>query len=105
MHYLRLRRRRPFFPQPKAKTSRFTYPDMFRAADLLVISKTDLLPHVDFDIDAAIRMARKVQPALTVIRAIHQDRGRLPRMAVLAYGRMQLNRAESSLIAQRHFNR
>ncbi|AXE30841.1 hydrogenase accessory protein HypB [Chromobacterium phragmitis] len=44
------------------------YPDMFRAADLLIISKTDLLPHLDFDIAAAIRMARRVRPGLPVIR-------------------------------------
>ena len=30
------------------------YPDMFHAADLLVLNKIDLLPHVDFDVDAAI---------------------------------------------------
>jgi len=28
------------------------YPDMFHAADLMLINKTDLLPYVDFDIDA-----------------------------------------------------
>ncbi|QEL55759.1 hydrogenase nickel incorporation protein HypB [Chromobacterium paludis] len=44
------------------------YPDMFRAADLLIISKTDLLPYLDFDVDAAIRMARQVRPGLPVIR-------------------------------------
>ncbi len=44
------------------------YPDMFRAADLLIISKIDLLPHVDFDLAAAIDMARQVRPGLPVIR-------------------------------------
>ncbi|MDE1711761.1 hydrogenase nickel incorporation protein HypB (plasmid) [Chromobacterium amazonense] len=44
------------------------YPDMFRAADLLIISKIDLLPHVDFDLAAAIGMARQVRPGLPVIR-------------------------------------
>ena len=28
------------------------YPHMFAAADLVVINKTDLLPYVDFDVDA-----------------------------------------------------
>jgi len=44
------------------------YPDMFRAADLLLISKIDLLPHLDFDVDLAIRYARQVRPDLPAIQ-------------------------------------
>jgi hydrogenase nickel incorporation protein HypB len=40
------------------------YPDMFHAADLLVINKIDLLPHVDFDVEAAVEYARRVRPGL-----------------------------------------
>jgi hydrogenase nickel incorporation protein HypB len=36
------------------------YPHMFRAADLLLINKIDLAPHVDFDIGRAIANAREV---------------------------------------------
>ncbi|GAB4058960.1 hydrogenase nickel incorporation protein HypB [Uliginosibacterium sediminicola] len=43
------------------------YPDMFRAAELLIISKIDLLPHLDFDVDQAIRYARSLRPELPVI--------------------------------------
>ena len=43
------------------------YPDMFRAADLMILSKTDLLPYLDFNVDAAIAMARQVRPNLEVI--------------------------------------
>jgi len=43
------------------------YPDMFRAADLLLINKADLLPHVDFDVDAAIDYARRIRPGLESI--------------------------------------
>ena len=43
------------------------YPDMFHAADLLVLNKIDLLPHVDFDVDAAIGYARRVRPGIEVI--------------------------------------
>jgi hydrogenase nickel incorporation protein HypB len=43
------------------------YPDMFRAADLMILSKIDLLPYLDFDVEAAIRMARQVRPDLRVI--------------------------------------
>lgn len=43
------------------------YPDMFRAADLLLISKVDLLPYLDFNVDQAIQYARQVRPDLPVI--------------------------------------
>ncbi len=43
------------------------YPDMFRAAELLIISKIDLLPHLDFDVEQAIRYARSLHPELPVI--------------------------------------
>lgn len=44
------------------------YPHMFRAASLMLLNKTDLLPHLDFDVDAAIAYAREVNPAITVLR-------------------------------------
>ena len=44
------------------------YPDMFHAADLLLINKTDLLPYVDFNVEAAIAFARRVQPDIEVMR-------------------------------------
>jgi hydrogenase nickel incorporation protein HypB len=43
------------------------YPDMFHAADLMLINKTDLLPYVDFDVDRCIGFARRVNPAIEVI--------------------------------------
>ena len=44
------------------------YPDMFRAASLMLVNKVDLLPHLDFDVDKAIDFARRVNPQLEVIR-------------------------------------
>jgi hydrogenase nickel incorporation protein HypB len=44
------------------------YPDMFHAADLLLINKIDLLPYVSFDVDAAVDFARRVQPGIGVMR-------------------------------------
>lgn len=43
------------------------YPDMFDAADLMLISKTDLLPHLDFDVEACIANARKINPGIEVL--------------------------------------
>ena len=43
------------------------YPDMFAAADLMIVSKTDLLPYLRFDVIQAIEYARRVNPNLQVI--------------------------------------
>ncbi len=44
------------------------YPHMFRAAQVLILNKIDLLPHVDFDVARAIAHARAVNPDITVLR-------------------------------------
>lgn len=44
------------------------YPTMFAAADLCLINKTDLLPYVDFDVDACEAHARRVNPRLEFVR-------------------------------------
>jgi len=43
------------------------YPHMFRAAELMILNKTDLLPHVDFDVGRATENARKVNPKIVVL--------------------------------------
>lgn len=44
------------------------YPDMFHAADLMLLTKTDLLPHVDFDVEQCIGYAKQVNPRLKVLQ-------------------------------------
>ncbi len=44
------------------------YPDMFHAADLMLLSKTDLLPHVRFDVEKCIEYARRVNPGIKVLK-------------------------------------
>jgi len=43
------------------------YPLMFHESSLLLINKTDLLPYVDFDLQAATDNARQVSPGLEVL--------------------------------------
>jgi hydrogenase nickel incorporation protein HypB len=43
------------------------YPVMFKNADLLIITKTDLLPYVDFSIERAVKSARKIKPNIDFI--------------------------------------
>ncbi|MDX2367294.1 MAG: hydrogenase nickel incorporation protein HypB [Colwellia sp.] len=44
------------------------YPDMFHAADVLLLNKVDLLPYLDFDIELCIENARKINPNIEIIR-------------------------------------
>lgn len=43
------------------------YPDMFAAANLMVLNKIDLLPYVDFDVPKCIEYARRVNPDIDVL--------------------------------------
>lgn len=44
------------------------YPHMFKAAELMILNKIDLLPHVDFDVSRAIANACEVNPAISVLQ-------------------------------------
>jgi hydrogenase nickel incorporation protein HypB len=43
------------------------YPDMFAAADLMLLNKSDLLPHLDFDVSTCIANALRVNPRLQTL--------------------------------------
>jgi hydrogenase nickel incorporation protein HypB len=45
------------------------YPVMFRAADVVVVNKVDLLPYLDFDLDAFLANLHAVNPTARVIQA------------------------------------
>jgi hydrogenase nickel incorporation protein HypB len=44
------------------------YPHVFRAASVLVLTKVDLVPHLEVDVDACLANARRVNPALEVFQ-------------------------------------
>ncbi len=44
------------------------YPHMFKASDVMILSKIDLLEHVDFSVDHCIQYARKVNPKIKVFQ-------------------------------------
>jgi hydrogenase nickel incorporation protein HypB len=44
------------------------YPDMFHAADLLLLNKIDLLPYLQFDIEKCIDYARQVNPGIQILQ-------------------------------------
>jgi hydrogenase nickel incorporation protein HypB len=43
------------------------YPKMFRTSQAMLVTKTDLLPHVPFSIDSVVDDARQIQGDLEVI--------------------------------------
>ncbi len=43
------------------------YPDMFHAADLMLLNKVDLLPHLSFDVARCLEYARRINPSLEVL--------------------------------------
>ncbi len=44
------------------------YPDMFHAADLMLLNKIDLLPHLEFDVAKCIEYAQRVNPKIKVLQ-------------------------------------
>ena len=44
------------------------YPDMFRAASLLLLNKIDLLPYLQFDLAQCLANARRVNPEIQIIQ-------------------------------------
>jgi hydrogenase nickel incorporation protein HypB len=44
------------------------YPDMFHAADLMILNKVDLLPYLNFDVAKCVDFARRVNPKLEVMQ-------------------------------------
>jgi hydrogenase nickel incorporation protein HypB len=49
------------------------YPVMFRTADLVLITKCDLLPYIDFDSAHAKEQARKIKPSVDIIEVSIKD--------------------------------
>jgi hydrogenase nickel incorporation protein HypB len=43
------------------------YPDAFASADIMILGKVDLAPHVDFDIGKASTLAREVNPEIEIL--------------------------------------
>jgi hydrogenase nickel incorporation protein HypB len=44
------------------------YPHMFRASDIMILNKIDLLQHVQFDVDKCVQYAHQVNPEIQVFQ-------------------------------------
>lgn len=49
------------------------YPVMFRKADLILITKTDLLPFIDYDVESEKKEARKLKPNVDILEVNIKD--------------------------------
>jgi hydrogenase nickel incorporation protein HypB len=58
------RRRVVVVSTPEGDDKPEKYPALFAGADLLVVSKADLLPHLDFDVARCVAGARRARPDL-----------------------------------------
>lgn len=43
------------------------HPGMFARADLMLLSKMDLLPHLDFDVTTCTEFAKRVNPRIHIL--------------------------------------
>ena len=76
------------------------YPDMFRAASLMLLNKIDLLPHLSYDVDAAIGYARRVNPQIRVIQlSATSGEGMGEWLAYLRDGMAQAHAAKAQTVA------
>ena len=48
------------------------YPDMFAAADVMLLNKADLLPHLTFDVEKCAAYARQINPRITIFEVSAQ---------------------------------
>ncbi len=44
------------------------YPHMFRASDIMILTKIDLLPYVEFDVQKCIKYAKQVNPKVQIFQ-------------------------------------
>ena len=44
------------------------YPDMFRAASLMLLNKVDLLPYLKFDVEQCLAHARRINPKIQILQ-------------------------------------
>ncbi len=58
---------------PEGEDKIAKYPVMFRCADLILFTKTDLLPYFDYDIEKEKEVARKLKPNVDILEVSTKD--------------------------------
>ena len=65
---------------PEGQDKIIKYPVMFRQADLILITKTDLLPYFEYDINQEKKEARKIKPNVDILEVSIKDEDSLKRV-------------------------
>jgi hydrogenase nickel incorporation protein HypB len=58
---------------PEGEDKIAKYPVMFRSADLIIFTKTDLLPYFEYDIEKEKAVARKLKPNVDILEVSTKD--------------------------------
>ena len=66
---------------PEGEDKIAKYPVMFRSADLILFTKTDLLPYFEYDLEKEKSMARKLKPNVDILEISIKDEESLKRVA------------------------
>ncbi|MCX6052166.1 MAG: hydrogenase nickel incorporation protein HypB [Campylobacterales bacterium] len=66
---------------PEGEDKIAKYPVMFRQADLILFTKTDLLPHFEYDMEKEKEMARKLKPSVDILEVSVKDEASLKKVA------------------------
>ena len=75
------------------------YPEMFAASDLLLLNKSDLLPHLDFDVGLCLANALKINPDLQTLAVSAKSGEGMPAFYAWVEGRAARHaRAASNLV-------
>lgn len=70
------------------------YPNVFAAADIMLLNKSDLLPHLEFDVDACLAAAFRVNPRIRILTVSARTGEGLD----LFYGWVEANAAMTSVL-------
>ncbi|MBL3520993.1 hydrogenase nickel incorporation protein HypB [Arcobacter lanthieri] len=62
---------------PEGEDKIVKYPVMFRCADLILFTKTDLLPYFEYDLEKEKMMARKLKPNVDILEVSIKDKNSL----------------------------
>jgi len=66
---------------PEGEDKIAKYPVMFRKADLILFTKTDLLPYFEYDIEKEKEVARKLKPNVDILEVSIKDKESLKKVA------------------------
>jgi hydrogenase nickel incorporation protein HypB len=66
---------------PEGEDKIAKYPVMFRQADLILFTKTDLLPYFEYDMEKEKEMARKLKPSVDILEVSTKDEESLKKVA------------------------